>query len=240
MEYRSAIIITLTGVCFMIYWFVISAQSIRDRLARTYSQTRAAILWFVGNKLLGCILFGLIMTVAVKILYPSWYMYQIGLQLPTAGYLYAIVACVLCIVLSWWKNKKISLTGGDFGRYPELDIPLWSTSTFILHISMWMLYLYAYEWMFRGILLFILSDSLGLPIAIAINCTIYALVHVPKGAGEAFGALVLGFLLCLLTLYSHSFFFAWIIHCALAITNGLSAWYYRSDMGLQTKGAHHG
>ena len=71
---------------------------------------------------------------------------------------------------------------------------------------------------------------LGFPVAVGLNVALYALAHVPKGAQEAFGALVLGYVLCVLTFASSSILFAWMIHCALAIANDLSAWYYRPDM----------
>ncbi len=100
-------------------------------------------------------------------------------------------------------------------------------NSLVVDFIFWALYLLAYEFMFRGVVLFIAIGEVGLSTAIGINITIYALAHVPKGAQEAFGALLLGVLLSLLTYNSSSILYAWLIHLALAISNDFSAAYYK-------------
>jgi membrane protease YdiL (CAAX protease family) len=98
-------------------------------------------------------------------------------------------------------------------------------------VVFWFLYLFAYELLFRGTLLFILASVIGPWPAVGVNVALYTAVHVPKGRQEAVGALPLGFLLCLITLSTGSIVVAVLAHAAIAIANGLFALHYRSDMG---------
>ena len=45
----------------------------------------------------------------------------------------------------------------------------------------WFLYLFGYEFLFRGVLLIPLIDPLGMWPAIAINIAVYSATHIPKG-----------------------------------------------------------
>lgn len=226
-------------LCFMLYWFTVEHGGLRRWLKQSYGEHRGAIMWFVGNKVLGTVLFGVVSTLLAVLLFPGTPLSAMGLTMPKpqVGWPLASVLTLVFILVSWNKNRKIAKTHKDFGRYPEIDIPLWSRSTIAIHIVLWSLYLLAYEFMFRGVLLFISIDMVGFPMAVGINIALYGLAHVPKGIQEAVGALILGYILCVLTYASGSVFFAWIIHCALAITNGLSAFHYRQDMQFKRRGS---
>ena len=219
-------------ISFMGYWFTVESQVLKEWLKKTFGADRGALIWFIGNKKLGTFLFGFVVTILALVLFPKIRLASLGLRFPVSsrGWLLSIFLTVVLALVSWNKNRKIARTTGDFGRYPEIDIPNWSIYTVVLHVFLWALYLLAYEFMFRGVLLFISIEVVGFPIAVGINLALYGLAHVPKGTQEAIGALVLGYVLCILTYESNSVFFAWIIHCALAITNGLSAFHYRPDM----------
>jgi membrane protease YdiL (CAAX protease family) len=84
------------------------------------------------------------------------------------------------------------------------------------------LYLLGYEAFFRGFLLFgMLEHQVPVWIAIAINTVFYSLAHIPKGKGEAFGAIPLGFLLCLAAISTGSFWVPFAVHVVMAWSNEL-------------------
>jgi hypothetical protein len=224
-------------LCFMLYWFTVEHEGLHRWLKQSYGEIRGAIMWFVGNKVLGIMLFGVVSTLLAVMLFPRTPLSTMGLTMPKpqVGWPLASMLTGVLILVSWNKNRKIARTHQDFGRYPEIDIPQWSKGTIILHVILWSWYLLAYEFMFRGVLLFISIEMVGFPMAVGINIALYGLAHVPKGMQEAIGALVLGYVLCVLTYASGSVFFAWVIHCALAITNGLSAFHYRQDMHFERR-----
>lgn len=106
----------------------------------------------------------------------------------------------------------------DMQSYPQY-LPLhWTASTICLEVGSWALYLFAYEFAFRGYLLAALLP-LGMPAAVAVNTALYAFAHLPKSGKEAAGALVLGCLLSVLTLAWGTMIPAFVIHLALALGN---------------------
>jgi membrane protease YdiL (CAAX protease family) len=56
-------------------------------------------------------------------------------------------------------------------------------------------------------------------IAVMVNVMVYAFTHIPKGRVEAFGAMALGFILCLATLQTGSFWVAFLVHVCMAWSN---------------------
>jgi membrane protease YdiL (CAAX protease family) len=101
---------------------------------------------------------------------------------------------------------------------------------FYMNAFGWFIYLFGYELLFRGILLFPLVDSLGVWPAIAINIALYSATHIPKGLDETMGALPLGLVLCILTLYSGTIWIAFFVHVAMAWTNSFTALKYHPDI----------
>ena len=77
----------------------------------------------------------------------------------------------------------------------------------------------AYEFLFRGILLYSCIHSFDIPAAVVINICIYSLVHFPKGINETIGAIPFGLILCLLVIHLDSVWVAVFIHSILALSN---------------------
>src|SRR5690606_30971048 len=128
---------------------------------------------------------------------------------------YVAVAAFIIIPLNLFAAGKPS----NLLRYPQIRMPHWSDQTFIIAAVGWTLYLFAYEYLFRGILFFGLLPHMGLAATVAINTAIYALVHLPNGAKETIGAIPLGILVCLITFETGSILAAFLIHLTLALSN---------------------
>ena len=103
-------------------------------------------------------------------------------------------------------------------------------NTILLNTVGWGLYLLAYEYLFRGILFFGVLPWLGLYATIALNTTIYALAHLPKGAKETIGAIPLGIVVCLITFETGNIWVAFLVHMILALSNDYIALYHHPDM----------
>lgn len=110
----------------------------------------------------------------------------------------------------------------DRQNYPQYLPSRWNAVAACLEVGSWALYLFAYEFAFRGYLLTALAP-LGAPAAIAVNTALYAFAHLPKSGKEAAGALPLGVVLSLLTLAWGTIVPAFIIHLALALGNDAGA-----------------
>lgn len=96
----------------------------------------------------------------------------------------------------------------------------------------WTAYLLGYELLFRGFLLFSTAEVMPVELAIALNVVIYALVHLPKGAKQTFGALPFGLVLCIVTLHTGTIWVAFFTHVIMALTNDF-ALYRKSKKRLQ-------
>ncbi len=115
-------------------------------------------------------------------------------------------------------------------NYPQIRASVWDAKTFKLNLWGWAIYLFGYELLFRGILLFPLVEAYGVWLAIAVNVALYAATHIPKGLEETIGAAPLGFVLCLLTLMAGNIWIAFLVHVAMAWTNSLTALKHHPDI----------
>ena len=103
----------------------------------------------------------------------------------------------------------------------------------MLNLLGWAIYLFGYEFLFRGILLFPLAETVGVWPAIAVNIALYSATHIPKGLDETLGAIPLGLVLCWLTLASGTIWIAFLVHVAMAWTNSLTALKHHPDIHYQ-------
>ncbi len=109
-------------------------------------------------------------------------------------------------------------TAADTANYPQY-LPLhWNAASVLFEIVSWSLYLFAYEFAFRGMILFGLLPA-GYWTAIAIQTALYAFAHLPKSGKEAAGAIVFGVITSLITLAWGTMIPAFLVHLALALGN---------------------
>jgi uncharacterized protein len=115
-------------------------------------------------------------------------------------------------------------------KYPQLRIKIWTLKYSIISLSGWFLYLFGYEFFFRGILLYTCFRAFGFWPALIINIILYAIVHIDQGAGLSLGSIPMGILLCMITLLTGSFLFAFIIHFWMAMNNEIFSIYNNPDL----------
>jgi membrane protease YdiL (CAAX protease family) len=135
----------------------------------------------------------------------------------------------IILIVNYFNSKKES----NQAVYPAIRSRVWGGGLIIVNMVSWALYLLAYEWLFRGYLLFHCVESWGLVAAIAINITIYAAAHLPKGLFETIGALPLGVVFCLIAIYTGAFWSVFILHFVMAFSNDLFSVWRNPDMRYQ-------
>ena len=126
-------------------------------------------------------------------------------------------ACVL--VICYFFSKKPE----NVQNFPLIRDNPWTIKTVIFNTISWLSYLFAYEFLFRGVVLLTLYRKLGLWPAIGLTTFLYALVHVPKGQRETLGAVPFGVVLGLLTIEAGSIWPAFFVHAVLALSNDFFA-----------------
>jgi len=145
--------------------------------------------------------------------------------------LWIIGLSALVIPLVYFSAKKDK----NLINYPQIRAKKWTTRTVLINALGWFLYLFGYEFLFRGVLLIPLIEPLGIWPAIAINTALYSATHIPKGLDETIGAIPLGIVLCLLTISSGTIWIAFIVHVVMAWTNTFTALKYNPEMQFLKK-----
>ena len=143
--------------------------------------------------------------------------------------LWILALSVLIIPLVYFSAKKPK----NLLNYPQIRAKVWTKKMLFINAFGWFLYLFGYEFLFRGVLLIPLIEPLGMWPAIAINISLYSATHIPKGLDETIGAIPLGFILCLLTISSGTIWIAFIVHVVMAWTNTFTALKFHPEMQFQ-------
>lgn len=223
--FRLGLLYVLCIAAYLAYWFAVEHEQVHAWFQRRYGPAWRRRL-FVSNKLWGSLLFSLVLFASL-VLFPGYRGATPGLSItrealiPTL--LWSLGLIPLAAVITGLQNRKLFRQGKLPTRYPEAGADGWNRRSLVIHIVFWSIYLTAYEIVFRGVLLIIPATMTGPWAAVGMNVALYSAVHMPKGAQEASGALVLGTLLCLVTLTTGNVYTAVSVHIALAVSNGLWA-----------------
>ncbi|MEY4604001.1 MAG: hypothetical protein RIT43_1293 [Bacteroidota bacterium] len=222
-DFKSLIALSLGLVCFTAYWFISVSAKIKKKYYEKFDSETAAYRHIFFTKFAGFFLMGVVPFLVFKIFLPDVSLSYFGLSFNKETALFSVFwTCALTILvvpMAYFSAKNPK----NFVNYPQIRTKLWDRKIFYLNLLGWAIYLFGYEFLFRGILLVPLSETLGIWPAIGINVAMYSATHIPKGLDETIGAVPLGIVLCILTLLSGTIWIAFLVHVALAWTNSLTA-----------------
>jgi membrane protease YdiL (CAAX protease family) len=139
--------------------------------------------------------------------------------------LWITVFLIVFLPVNFFNSKSKE----NLRMYPQIRKMEWSRGLLLISAFSWVLYLLAYEFLFRGVLLFSSLALLGYWPAILLNAGIYSLAHFPKGPKETYGAIPMGIILSVLTIKTGSIWIAFFAHVILALSNEwYSLWFHES------------
>jgi len=210
------LVFALVTVGFSVYHFV----SISDKVKRKYIQRFGAekgntrFLWmtrFLGSMTIG------ILPAVILLIVTGRSLDDYGIAFKNHAISLAWIGGLACIIIpmNFFNSRKAK----NLAFYPNVREKVWTKSMVFTNTFSWVAYLFGYELMFRGLLLFGTVTLLGEWPAIILNAAIYALVHVPKNLEETIGAIPLGIILCLITLTTGTIWVAFFVHITLALSN---------------------
>ncbi|TVR05848.1 MAG: CPBP family intramembrane metalloprotease [Spirochaetaceae bacterium] len=222
----AAVILTTFTFGFLIYFFAGSTPPVQTLATRVASRLTSRAEGRGGSftevrqettvyleKSIGFVTLGLVPAL-VSLALPGG-VPRLGLSLPGGSPWWTVAPVVGFLVLVMIRPRGRVNT--DF--YPQVRALRWDRARIVRNSFFWILYLVAYEFIFRGFLFFPLIPVMGLEATVAVNCALYALAHLYKGAGEAFGAFFLGILLCAIAYATGSFLVPLVVHIILALGN---------------------
>jgi len=127
-----------------------------------------------------------------------------------APYVLLAAGMLLAIMAGIFRNEK------NRKGYPQLQFNDWTFSKQLLNTLTWGIYLFSYEWLWRGSILRLLTARLSTTSAVFISAAAYSVYHLFKTKREAAGALPMGLLLGYLSIRSESFLPAFLLHWMFA------------------------
>lgn len=204
----AGIAVAATIVLYLVYYLVVVSSlldRLRDTIAGVIAKRMAGVVILGGGSALTAWLFlpfdltGLGLTLAIP---PSTWLW-VGSA--------SVVIVIGCIATAHKPE--------NFEVYPEMRVPRWGVGPVAANLVSCGLYMFAYEFLFRGFLLFACLAAMPAPFAIAVNIALYALAHVPKGPREALGSIPLGVVLCLSAIDTGAIWAAFLIHVIMSQLN---------------------
>ncbi len=210
---KVAIVIIGTLLFFYIYFYFSGSGFLEKRILRPAS-VKNYVLHFLSKKASGFLLLGLI----PGIIYFSFVETSFGAFGLTVHHLIStfwivLILSVITISVAYF-NQKANPENNSL----QIPIKKWNFWLFSINSLGWIIYLIAYEFLFRGILLYECNIAFGYWAAIAINTAIYSAIHMVNGKEQAIGALVFGPIACYFVLKFGTLWIPIFMHIALSLS----------------------
>ncbi|HPE35256.1 MAG TPA: CPBP family intramembrane metalloprotease [Bacteroidales bacterium] len=226
-----AIIATLAG--HFTYHFVSQAQQVREWLSARYADSRFWVRWIFFQKSVGFLFMGFLPAI-FYILFYDGHITDFGLTynhiITNWHFLLGLPALMVFISFFAARSKK------QQEIYPQMRIKRWTKMQFFVNAVGWIIYLMAYEYLFRGLFLFAGVDLFGIWPAIFINVAVYSAVHMHKGIAETLGAVPFGIVACWLTLTTGTFLVSAFAHIGMAVSMEFFAIKFNKEMQFVKSG----
>jgi len=189
---------------------------------------RGTIVGVVVKRLAGVILLGFVPAgIAVTAL--PFPLAELGLTplIPPRTWLWVGGASVVIVIGCLLTAHKPE----NYDVYPEMRTPRWGFGAVAANSISSALYMFAYEFLFRGFVLFACLAAMTPALAITVNVVLYVLAHVPKGRREALGSIPLGVVVCLASIDTGAIWAAFLIHSIMSQLNDYLA--VRANPGMR-------
>lgn len=219
-----------SAIGFSAYYFLSLNHQLGLRIWRKQAHMHPGIKIVVMQRLWGVLFLGIVsLIILLFVIRGDAKAYGLGFAFAAPPPWWTWVLFPVIVLLAWKQAPAKS----NLELYPQIRIRVWSRGTVLLSALSWIAFLLAYEFMFRGFLLYGSLSILEPWQAIALNVALYALAHMYKGPGETFGAIPVGILLCWLTLETGNIWMAVLIHCTMALSNEWFSLRAHPDMQLK-------
>lgn len=112
----------------------------------------------------------------------------------------------------------LSRQGDLSARYPAMRPVRWTAGIMVLNAGTWAVYLVAYEYLLRGVLLGVLWIVFGPLPALVVTALVDAIAHIPQGWPETLGAIFSASLFALMAFVTGGIIASFIAHLAMAVS----------------------
>ena len=217
---------------FSTYWFIFISKKIRYYFQKKFQGDKGEIYHVLFTKYTGLVLMGIIPFLFSFIMMPKYTLSDYGISYSKGtnllSFYWIMGLSTPIVIMNWFSARRPKM----FSRYPQIRVKEWNAKL-IFHYSLsWCAYLFGYEFLFRGLLLIPLADTIGVWPAIAVNIALYSATHISNGLDETIGAVPLGLVLSLITLQTGTIWVAFGVHVVLALSSNLLALKFNPEMKI--------
>lgn len=227
-QYVAATLTILSvSIGFAVYWFLAMNEKLKSLFFKRYSSEKAWVAYVLFQKMMGVLFMGTIPCI-VLISNSDYTLTDVGLNLKNfkESLLYISAAGTFILIVNFFVSKNKT----NLAMYPQMRVKEWNRKTILLNTLSWTAYLFAYELMYRGLLLLVCYHAFGFWPAVAINLSFYSSTHIAKGLTETIGSFPYGLFLCYATISTSSIAVAFVTHLILALSNDYYSVYHNPKM----------
>lgn len=213
------------------FWWAYYSKALAHWFAKVDGGDRGEALKVASLKMWGAVCMG-VLPAALMVRFTEWSLPDLGclwtLEAPSDVWLWWVVLVGCTLFLSMATAKQ------GAKNYPQIRAKHWSWATMVISAGGWLVYLLAYEFMFRGYLLFPLAAEWGFWPAAAASTLLYSLTHFHKGKGEVLWCLPVGILTCYMTYETGSLALTFLGHLVVSWYN--TAYHVRRNKDMAWAG----
>lgn len=228
--YQGALLSSLLALSsFILYSLFSHSHQIRNRFIKKFGKEKTKVIWILYQRGVGIFLYGFIPSFVFFIIFsekPSYHGFSFVNF--TESVYWTLAFCFIIIPLSILVARHPS----NQKKYPQIQTNQWSKGLLFISALSWIIYLFAYELLLRGILFFSCLRAFGLWPAVFINILIYAFFHVHKDYKETIGSVILGFLFCMITFKTGTIWTAFMTHVILALSTEWASICFNTKMKI--------
>src|SRR5690554_1782198 len=212
-EPRIALIIIGVLMFYYIYFYSAESHTVKRFLRRNTSPASNDLLLFFYKKMNGFLFLGVLPAILYfYVLNASGDKFGLSFNHLTSSFLLIAGLVLLTAFILFFHHR-----GKPHRSTLQLNPEQWNSSLFMLNVLGWSLYLVAYEFLFRGILLFECYEYFGFWPAVAVNVSIYSAIHMVSGKDQAIGALIFGTIACYFALTRGTILIPVFMHLSVSI-----------------------
>jgi membrane protease YdiL (CAAX protease family) len=230
---KALFTLALLCICYYLYYLVSSPAIWNRVVGRPGRSDNNPASLFLYQKVSGFILLGLLPAILFfSFFHINTHAYTMAAFAMLPDLLLFVIIFLLILIVTHFSARKADM----YGRFPQMRLKEWGVTYVLISAGGWGMYLFAYEFLFRGLFLFTWTEAFGPVWAIAANLILYSAVHIPNGRKEAIGAIFFGFVLCLVSLHTGSFLMAFLLHLTVSVSTEMHAICFNPDMKFCLRG----
>ncbi|MEO6167116.1 MAG: CPBP family intramembrane glutamic endopeptidase [Chitinophagales bacterium] len=208
-----AVTVALIALLALSGYFLLALSSpVKSFINKFYGEENISFAWRMYERLSGTFILGVLPAFVIFIV-------KKGNEIPAFFFMGAItrfylipVCCTSILIINFFATRKASNRKG----YPLIRRKNWDGWMMLKNQLSWTVYLFAYEYLFRGVLFSSCIVLVGWPAAMIMNVMLYSVLHFHRGIKQVICSGPFGVVLCLVTIATTSWISAALLHAAFA------------------------